>query len=525
MVFKRFFLESFACIILIFSVTPLWCAEPTHTLLWEDRTYLPRSSRFTSLAIDAETDIVYLGTEGTLFMSQDKGKTWQQIFSVPGIGNIVYDILRNAGPSPVLYAATGSGLFMSSDDGQTWQEHAHEINPGVVYCVISDGGFLYAGSSSGFFMSNGGAGRWKKVTGITRTTPVYACAYAEEKDFLLALSENGIYRAHGIPRQWHRVSAFLKEEPHEDTENETAHGTEPLPYALIIHPDDNTVCWAATPGSILFSENCGHTWTQHSGAGMGSASVRAFAYGPTGLYAATDRGIWYCNGSETEWVPLGGNGYARDIRDIAYDSSGFLWHISPAHIRTASMRETASSCVQIYSHMENRTLYAHEPTCRETQEAAIHYAEVHPDKIAVWRKAASMKSLLPKFSFGIDRDKSSGIHWDAGSNPDTWVLGPDDENTGWDISCSWDLGDLIWNDAQTSIDVRSKLMVELRDDIIDEVTSLYFQRRRLQLELHHCPPEDEMERLEKDLRLEELTANLDGMTGGWFSRERERRGK
>ena len=42
---------------------------------------------------------------------------------------------------------------------------------------------------------------------------------------------------------------------------------------------------------------------------------------------------------------------------------------------------------------------------------------------------------------------------------------------------------MIFSTEQTSIDVRSRLMVQLRDDILDEVTRLYFERRRLQLEL------------------------------------------
>jgi hypothetical protein len=102
-------------------------------------------------------------------------------------------------------------------------------------------------------------------------------------------------------------------------------------------------------------------------------------------------------------------------------------------------------------------------------------------------------------------------------------MGPYDEDTGWDINCSWDLGDLVWNNDQTSIDTRSKLMVELRNDIIDEITRLYFERRRIQVELLQNPPKDSVKCMEKELRIQELTANIDGMTGGYFSREAELR--
>ncbi|MBN1354619.1 MAG: hypothetical protein JW994_08145, partial [Candidatus Omnitrophica bacterium] len=81
-----------------------------------------------------------------------------------------------------------------------------------------------------------------------------------------------------------------------------------------------------------------------------------------------------------------------------------------------------------------------------------------------------------------------------------------------------DLSDLIWNEAQTSIDVRSKLMVQLREDIVDEVIRVYFERRRTQLELAMNPPKDPQAKFEKNLRIEELTARLDGLTGGFFSK-------
>jgi len=76
---------------------------------------------------------------------------------------------------------------------------------------------------------------------------------------------------------------------------------------------------------------------------------------------------------------------------------------------------------------------------------------------------------------------------------------------------------LIWNDDQTSIDSRSKLMVELREDVLNQVTRLYFERRRLQIEAL-VKKETGLPRLEKQMRIDELTALIDAMTGGKFSK-------
>jgi hypothetical protein len=122
-----------------------------------------------------------------------------------------------------------------------------------------------------------------------------------------------------------------------------------------------------------------------------------------------------------------------------------------------------------------------EPGISDVQEAAIKYAEVHPDKIKEWRGAAKKKALLPNVSVGLDRYVTDYWHWDSGTNPDTLQKGKD--TVSWDIAMTWDMGDLIWNSDQTSIDTRSKLMVELRDDIMNEVTRTYFERRRIQIKL------------------------------------------
>ena len=63
-------------------------------------------------------------------------------------------------------------------------------------------------------------------------------------------------------------------------------------------------------------------------------------------------------------------------------------------------------------------------------------------------------------------------------------------------------------------------MVQLRNDILDEVTKLYFERRRLAVELERGAFSESEEEL-KHLRLEELTASIDALTGGYMSRRGE----
>ncbi|MFC1808445.1 hypothetical protein ACFL0T_08810, partial [Candidatus Omnitrophota bacterium] len=108
---------------------------------------------------------------------------------------------------------------------------------------------------------------------------------------------------------------------------------------------------------------------------------------------------------------------------------------------------------------------------------------------------------------------------------DIYITGPDESKTNYDLNLTWDLGELIWNDDQTSIDVRSRLMVQLRNDILDDITKLYFERRRLQLELAKTERADYEKIVMKELRLNELTANIDALTGGYLSRRLNSQGQ
>lgn len=65
-------------------------------------------------------------------------------------------------------------------------------------------------------------------------------------------------------------------------------------------------------------------------------------------------------------------------------------------------------------------------------------------------------------------------------------------------------------------------MVELRNDLLSEATRIYYERRRLQIDLVFTPPVSEQEHLENLLRMDELAALLDGMTDGFFSKRLER---
>jgi len=173
------------------------------------------------------------------------------------------------------------------------------------------------------------------------------------------------------------------------------------------------------------------------------------------------------------------------------------------------------SCNTIEPHKDK---LADEPTILELQRAAIKYAEVNPEKITNWRRQAAMKALMPEISVGYDTDIYDTISTATKDGKVNYFIGPDDSRNGWDFSASWDLGDLVYNAAQTSIDSRSKLMVQLRNDILADLNTAYFERKKLLKQIEKIQDKESPSYTEREIRIEELTATIDGLTGGYLSR-------
>ena len=131
------------------------------------------------------------------------------------------------------------------------------------------------------------------------------------------------------------------------------------------------------------------------------------------------------------------------------------------------------------------------------------------------------RAIVPSLSVGKSFSTGTTIDIDRGgtNDADRYIVGPSDYSKDLDFDLNWNLSDLIWNSAQTSIDSREKLMVELREDILNEATRLYYERKRAQMEFILQPPQEPLEQGNALIRIEELTALLDSLTGGYFSKE------
>jgi hypothetical protein len=166
--------------------------------------------------------------------------------------------------------------------------------------------------------------------------------------------------------------------------------------------------------------------------------------------------------------------------------------------------------------------FADEPTVAEVQRAAVRRAEAEPTLVRSWVRRVRRAGWLPEVqgALAIDGQRNRSTDSEAGT-PDR--LGQTrSRKLGYDIKLSWDLGRLIFDPNELKVSREAQRVSELRDQIVAHVTRLYFERRRLQLLSRLRSPGTVRAALERRLRIAELTAILEALTGDSFARARRR---
>ncbi len=546
------------CVLFIFYICVcLLLSSPVYSeiqeIRWSEAGPGTGSANLSSLAVSPlNPDVLFVSSDKTLYKTVNGGQVWTEILSFRGSDNSIYTLAADNVNSQVVYAGTADGLFRSSDQGLNWDRIYKGMgmpeNPVFAITVSPvDAETLYTGTIAGIFFTEDLGRNWHKGQNLPyemMTTSIVPDT--QNPGLLYAASARGIYRSVNSGVAWARIyksdideEAFISvmKEGEDDPEEMEIPEMRNISYIrkILLDPADRKILYAGTARGLLVSDNGGITWTHAGSTGLVSHNIRDIAITPADsghVYAATDRGIFRYAKNTQSWDELYKGIISSNVRSLALSVSGknrppVLWAATKRGLYRASplllssVEEKAGPPPVRTETGDRLPSFNHEPTIEEIREAAIEYAEVSPDKIRSWRKAAAYSALLPDVRFAYDKGKdwqNSYTYYKVNNEYVKYDDITNDRDTGWSVSLSWELGDLIWNSAQTSIDSRSKLMVQLRDDVLNEVTRVYFERRRLQIDLSMSPPPDHREKIEKDLRLQELTAIIDALTGSYLSK-------
>jgi hypothetical protein len=193
---------------------------------------------------------------------------------------------------------------------------------------------------------------------------------------------------------------------------------------------------------------------------------------------------------------------------------------SPA---SAQDRSAPDSVEQVLAHFDG------DPTIREVQLWATAAAHASPAQVRRWLRQSRSFAALPELTIdgGMRLDWDQGFDYadPYGAEPlpqDDLVTVPLGVDQGWtqelQLRLRWHLGDLVMSSERIRVVDEVQDVVKLRNQVLSEVTRTYFERRRLQVEMWLAPRIDLASRTADQIRLAELTAALDALTDGAFSR-------
>ena len=426
----------------------------------------------------------------------------------------------------VIYVGTDNGILKSEDTGGNWSFEVRQkrLEKGYYRALAKlSSGNLYLGTSEGVMISKDDGRNWYKVRGTLGHIPIQTIA-PDKNGKIYVLSEGKVFKINPCAESyekiaWREYSREDKPPEGDDVEGQTDESKfiRGLRY-IALDPTKTGHIYLVVDSSVVESEDDGKSWTTLPGlpaVNLRSISVSA----KSRIYAASDSRVFiYDSGA---WKELNLEIVANNINALVVDGQENIYLATEKGL----FKSKAADSRKLETKKDEDSA---EPTIQQVHNAAIAYADADIDKIRQWRRKAAKRAFLPKVDVNFDKDIDSTISsntWGTSGSATAagkYYIGPDDRtnyrNNNYSVSLTWELGDLIWSDAQTSIDVRSRLLVELRNDILDEVTKIYFERRRVKAELNNLVPGDN-KITEKKIRVQELTALLDGFTNGYFSRQ------
>lgn len=511
---------------IVFSLVVIWFAIMARTLLAQDLAWENISTDnlgFQTLLINSQDNqIIFAGQSGNILKSVNAGKNWRRVLSIRSRMRKINLIVMDENNFKDIYAATDNGLYRSHDLGERWEKIFRGKNNQENQCSAVNicGKIILLGTKAGLFLSWDDGRSWSKEASSIGNRSVLSLDSGGGQNKIIYLAAiNGIFKSLDHGQSWEKLFVgstrrIIEEEQYLEDEDEFV-GLFNVQFVKVDRVNVNRVYFSSTQG-IYKSSNQGASWEKMTEYGLLTPNVKMICLSNSlGLYALTASGVFYY--SHEHWLEVTFGLAAGKLSYLALDNLN--------NIYIAGEKGIFKSTPAAVSNFSNKFLLdeylKYEPNIRDLQKAAIEYAEVSPKKILQWRKDAAKKALLPQINIGLDRNSADLWHWEGGSttkNEDD-VLRRGRDNLDWDVSLTWDLSDLIWNDAQVSIDARSKLMVELRDDILDQVNKLYFERLRVKNELDVLALEDRSKRFQKQLKLEELAASLDSLTAGYYSEQ------
>ena len=163
------------------------------------------------------------------------------------------------------------------------------------------------------------------------------------------------------------------------------------------------------------------------------------------------------------------------------------------------------------------------PDLKTLHRAVRGFQQLLPERLTRVERRARNFGLLPELrtNFSIQRsrarDREQDQSWSSGAVRDLQDSAAEREREfEVEVQLIWDFGRLARPDEAIDASRERRALIELRDQVLDRVNRLYFERLRVLSKLARATAPTA--RAELGLRANELEGGLDAWSGGFFSR-------
>jgi hypothetical protein len=312
----------------------------------------------------------------------------------------------------------------------------------------------------------------------------------------------------------------------------------------LICPPGAKTPWLAVGPSLQISFDRGRRWQPvPTPASLAIADVAATAHH---LWLATSDGLYFSSDSPAPPLPLApaatpaarkgrrGRGLAAWLAWLPKLSLGASAAFAPANHQLealalatfpldprrlpvlAALDETVVPPAEApRPRRPQRTLDAHDPDgecLTRARRKAVELAMTEPERAQSYVARAGRAAWLPELRVLVSRRYGRSESMDVGSSSTALSspLGVDTVNDiRYEARATWDMAKLVFSAEELAAQTQALHMAELRRDIESTVNRLYFERRRLVLDI--ASPDGA-----RPLREREIEAELDSLSAGLF---------
>jgi hypothetical protein len=167
-------------------------------------------------------------------------------------------------------------------------------------------------------------------------------------------------------------------------------------------------------------------------------------------------------------------------------------------------------------------LFATDPPVEALRAAATALVLAEPDRARSLVERARYAGVLPELRLMAERRFARTESVDLGSPTDATALAPvgidSNNDVRYQARATWDLSKIIFNSDEIGAQFQALRTADARREVESLVIRLYFERRRLKAESAAADDQDMPAGLRRELRIAEVEAELDALTGGAFAR-------